>query len=272
MRLISRGALRSAEAVNALRAFINKALLFVNSFVAVILTPEEIASYTKQVYEDKELSPYGDRAWIEKGLNPSERDVLEKHAGRSGSFLVLGCGGGREAIALAKMGFDVTGIDASEKLILKAKAHIAREAVKVAVSRDDFLEMTFPKGGFDHCLITCFMYSAVPSRAMRVALLAKINDALTDRGVAIIHFATTHGDRSERLFKLRKAVARIFRGNVAYQTGDSFDPPSHFSHRFPDEREVIDEALEAGLSVKEILGDHHLPDGTYAILEKIRRQ
>jgi SAM-dependent methyltransferase len=271
MRLISRLAVWSAEAVEASRSFIDKGISFINSFVVAILTPEEIASYTKQFYENQS-SPYGDPEWIDKGLNPSEQDLIEKHAVKNGSFIVLGCGGGREATALARMGFDVTGIDSSEKMILKAKEYAAKEGLKVDVLKGDFLEMPFSKGAFDHCLLTCFMYSVIPSREMRVALLSNVHDILTDRGIAIIHFMTASGDRRERLLKLRKAVARIFRGNVSYQMGDSFHPPSHFFRHFLDEREVIDEVRKAGLFVKEILKCQHSDNEIYAVLEKIGHQ
>lgn len=273
MRLVSRAAVRVAEAIDAFGSWLTGALSFINSFVVVILTPEEIAYYTKQVYEKKKdvsFSQYRDREWIDKGLYPSEKDVIEKHAGKCGSFVVLGCGGGREAIALARMGFDVTGIDSSEKMILKAKEHAAGERVKVKLTTADFLKMPFPAGTFDHCLLSCVMYSVVPSRAMRVALLSGIGDLLTDKGIAIIHFITVYGDRSERLFKLRRSVARLFKGNTSYETGDELFPPNHFFRRFIDDRQVIDEVHEAGLSVREIIKDRDSDIGRYAVLEKAR--
>ena len=267
MRLISKTMFRSAEAINALRSVIDKACSFINSFVVVMLTPEEIAAYTKRIY-DKETSPFGDQEYIESGLNLSEREVIGKHAGKCGSLLVLGCGGGRESIALAKMGFAVTGIDFSEKLVRKAKEQASRSGVHIDVLEGDFLEMTLPKGGFDCCLLTSFMYSAIPSRAMRVKLLSHIKEILTGRGITIIHFLTARRGRSERLFIVRKAIARVFKGNTSYQMGDGLYPPGHFYREFLDEPEVIDEVREADLVVKEIISDALCPAGMYAILEK----
>ena len=280
MRLISKVVVRTAEAfgvviniIHKAHLFIHKANLFINSFVVVILTPEEIASYTKQVYQKKTsyFALCTDQDWIDKGLNPSEKDVIEKHAGKSGSFIVLCCGAGREAIPLAKMGFDVIGIDSSAAMIHKAKEFATREGMKVDLLIGDILEMPFLEGGFDYCLLSCFMYSVIPSRTMRVTLLSNILDLLNDGGIAIIHFVIDR-NRRERLFKLRKSIASIFKGNVSYQTGDDFYPPGHFFRRFLDEQEVIDEVREAGLFVKEILRDQDSHDGIYAVLEKISHQ
>ncbi len=271
MRLLSRAILWAAESHNTFKPLNNKIITFIYSFVAVILTPGEIVAYTKQFY-DQDPSPYGDRPWIDKGLNDSEKAVIQKYAGQGGSFLVVGCGGGREAIALVKMGFDVTGIDSSEKMVKMAKEYAAAENVKVEIWKGDFLEMTLPEVNYDYCLLSCFMYSLIPTRARRVAFLKKISGISGGRGIAIVHFIAQFGGGRERLFQLRKALARLLKGNTSYQRGDVFYPPGHFFHKFLDEQEIIGEARDAGFTVKEILKDTYYYNGAYAVLEKRLQQ
>jgi len=271
MRRIAKAAISSAEAFDGIRSRVDKAFFFLNSFVPVILTPEEIASYTKEVYE-KETFPYADEEWIERGLNPSEQQVIERHGGQGGAFLILGCGGGREAIALVKRGFQVTGIDSSEKMIAKAKEVASREGFPLKAFQVDFLEGDLPEGPFDTCLLTCCMYSVIPSRAMRVRLLSKIQGALGGGGLAIIHFMMARKGRTERLFPFRQWIAKLVQGNLSYQIGDTFHPPGHFFRLFLDEGEVVDEIREAGLRVVEVIKDFHNEGGMYAVMEKTVHQ
>lgn len=271
MRLISRATLWAAEAADVFKPLSNRVISFIQSFVAVILTPGEIDAYTKQFY-DQDPSPYADRAWIDSGLTNSEKDVILKYAGQRGSVLVIGCGGGREAIALVRMGFHVIGIDSSEKMVRKAKGYAAREYEKIEILKGDFLEMTLPEANYDYCLLSCFMYSLIPTRARRVAFLKKIRAISGGRGIAILHFISQFGGGQERLFQLRKAVARVFKGNMSYQRGDVFYPPWHFFHKFLDEQEIIGEAREAGFIVKEIMKDTYYYKGAYAVLQKSLRQ
>jgi len=59
--------------------------------------------------------------WYLPDLDPDLKEALAEYHLDSGSFLDVGTGPGTQAIALSKMGFDVTGVDISEKAIEKAK-------------------------------------------------------------------------------------------------------------------------------------------------------
>jgi SAM-dependent methyltransferase len=48
---------------------------------------------------------------VDGGLEPREITLFEKIPLSKGRVLVLGLGGGREAIHFARLGFEVTGID-----------------------------------------------------------------------------------------------------------------------------------------------------------------
>lgn len=60
------------------------------------------------------------------GLDPKARRVLDGH-----SLLDIGCGGGLVAEPLARLGAEVTGIDAAERNIAIARAHAAESGVAV---------------------------------------------------------------------------------------------------------------------------------------------
>ena len=56
---------------------------------------------------------------------------------RGASILDMGCGTGRHSVALAKRGFAVTGVDLSEDMLDKARAHAKSEGVNVNFIQHD---------------------------------------------------------------------------------------------------------------------------------------
>jgi SAM-dependent methyltransferase len=69
-------------------------------------------------------------------------------------FLDLGCGTGRHAVALAKLGFTVTGVDLSEGMLTQARASAEREQVAVEWIHADATQWQ-PDVLFDHVLCLC---------------------------------------------------------------------------------------------------------------------
>ena len=63
----------------------------------------------------------------------------------------LGCGRGRHAIPLARRGYEVTGVDLSDKMLRLARARSERDGVRVEWVRDDMRTFCRP-GAFDACL------------------------------------------------------------------------------------------------------------------------
>lgn len=68
---------------------------------------------------------------------------------RGGRALDLGCGAGRESIALARRGFDVVGVDRAPTAIRMAEAAARDAGVDVAFVVDDVTELSGISGGFD---------------------------------------------------------------------------------------------------------------------------
>jgi SAM-dependent methyltransferase len=248
--------------------FILRAVRAFNSFAAVIMRPEEMVDYVKRVYNEEngdDFQAYSESEFVKRGLMPWEETVINKYVDKRDSFLVLGAGGGREAIALAKRGFKIVGIDSSELMIKAAKENAASEGVEVDFQTADLYDLPFPKKSFMYCLLSCLMYSAIPTRGMRIELLSKLRYILKDDGLLIIHFIFNPA-RKERVIKTKKFIARVFNGNLDYQPGDELIPPNHFLRHFKDKEEIASEAQEGGFSIK-ALSIEPCNEG-HAILEK----
>jgi 2-polyprenyl-3-methyl-5-hydroxy-6-metoxy-1,4-benzoquinol methylase len=83
--------------------------------------------------------------WFYPRLDPDVADALD---GARGRLLDIGTGPGTQAIALARLGFEVTAVDLSHSAIQKAEVRAAREGVRVAFVQDDILH-TRLRGTFD---------------------------------------------------------------------------------------------------------------------------
>ena len=70
------------------------------------------------------------------------------------TFLDAGCGTGDKSIALAKLGYRVTGIDISNDVLQKAKSRIMKEALtnRVKVRSGDISSIPCADGQYDHIL------------------------------------------------------------------------------------------------------------------------
>jgi SAM-dependent methyltransferase len=77
----------------------------------------------------------------------------------SGELLDIGCGYGRHAIELVQRGFNVTGLDLSLPLLIRAADEAQRRALSVNFVHADMREMAFEKQ-FDgaYCMLTSFGY------------------------------------------------------------------------------------------------------------------
>ena len=76
-----------------------------------------------------------------------------------GELLDIGCGYGRHAIELVQRGFNVTGLDLSLPLLIRAADEAQRRALSVNFVHADMREMAFEKQ-FDgaYCMLTSFGY------------------------------------------------------------------------------------------------------------------
>lgn len=266
MRLVVRISLSVVNLFLVLSRCANRVARFFTSFLAVIMTPKEILDYTKESYKKDLFLHYSNAGYVKRGLFPWEKYVVDKYAIHKGSFLILGAGGGRESIALAKLGYKVFGMDSSEDMIKVARDNARKEGISIDFQLGDYVDSSLPAGNFDYCILSSYMYGAIPTRKVRIEVLSKIRNVLKDNGLVIIHSLFNSRRGKERLYKLRKFMAKIFKGNTDYLPGDEIQAPVHFLHIFSDENEIIKEAEDAGFMVKDIGKDSE--EERFAVLQK----
>lgn len=124
-------------------------------------------------------SEEGRRAWSQ-----ADPDVLEcatnvLSAGGSHA-LDLGCGIGRHALALARMGFEVDALDGSEAGLGELARAAGREQLAIRTHHGMMTELPFADGGFDYLLAFNVIYHGDPE--ILAATLGEIRRVLRPGG------------------------------------------------------------------------------------------
>ena len=101
------------------------------------------------MYRDGRAAPRW--PWYADSLDPDVAQTLREYGIHGGALLDIGTCSGSQAIALAKLGFEVTGTDVSETALRKARANLAGEEAGLAVEfvLDDIVSTRLPADRFD---------------------------------------------------------------------------------------------------------------------------
>jgi 2-polyprenyl-3-methyl-5-hydroxy-6-metoxy-1,4-benzoquinol methylase len=114
-------------------------------------------------------------------VKPNRFLVAEAEGLEPGRALDLACGEGQNAIWLASLGWEVTGVDYSEVAIEKARARAERDGVPVDFLCADLLAFQPEPGAFDLVLV---LYLHIPADGRRT-VLERTADALAPGGTFV---------------------------------------------------------------------------------------
>lgn len=84
----------------------------IQALAIMVLRPKHLIEFSRQFYQRQDVIDLwtGDDC-LGRGLSTDENLMLDQIPKKEGNLLILGVGGGREAIPLGRMGFNVTGVD-----------------------------------------------------------------------------------------------------------------------------------------------------------------
>lgn len=230
---------------------------FIQSLTVVVMKPDDLVEFSRQSYaKPQDVEAWGEDALVDSGLSENERDLLSAVQNPTGELLLLGVGGGREAIPLARMGFRVTGVDYVPEMVDRAKENAARRGVQIEGLVQEISQLDVSAGIYDIVWLSRSMYSCVPTRSRRVEMVRRIRRALKPGGLFLCQFHWSTGPVPKARGRLiRRLIAAFTLGNLAYEPGDMLWLNVEFVHAFTSEEAVRSEIKEGGLSVLHILTD-----------------
>ncbi len=231
----------------------------IESLAIMVMRPDDLIEFSRQCYVRPHMVDiWGSDERMEQGLRPEETALLHELPLKEGRLLLLGVGGGREAIPLARMGFSVTGVDFVPGMVEKAVENAAQRGLSIEGLVQEISELDVPAHSYDVVWLATAMYSYVPTRQRRVEMLKRIGKALRPGGYLVCGFRwDARGGFSRQGLRARRAVACLTLGNLWYEPGDELSGGIEFVHAFSSEDALRSEFEAGGFEVLHI----HIPRG-----------
>jgi SAM-dependent methyltransferase len=231
---------------------------FVQSLAIMVMKPDDLVEFSRHNYAKlKKVEDWSREELVDTGLNFNEAALLEMVPFKQGRLLLLGLGGGREAIPLTQIGFEVTGVDFVPEMVKKAIENAIKRGVKISGFIQEISKLDVPADSYDIAWLSAAMYSCVPTRKRRINMLKRIGKALKPGGYFICQF---HWDIrrgfSSRVEFAKKAFAFLTLGNLCYEKGDMLWHNAEFIHAFSSETELRSEFQGDGFELVHI----HIPE------------
>ena len=175
-------------------------------------------------------SPVNKLPWYTKDLDFDVKWELKKLEIKKGSFLDLGTGPGTQAIALSKLGFDVTGTDISRGAIDKLK----KQKSTVIFLEDDILKTRLKKK-FDYILDRGIFHVFKPK--FRKTYVKTVKKLLNNNGILFLKCFSIKEKNKEGPYRFSKKQiknyfnkdfkVKIIKDSVFHSTLDK-DPKALF--------------------------------------------
>ena len=242
---------------------------FIQSLALMVMKPDDLVEFSRQTYERTDnVESWSTDEIIESGLDDQESALLEKIPLKDGKLLLLGVGGGREAIYLAKKGFEVTGMDFSGGMVKSAIENAKKRGVTISGLVQEISQLDVPDSSYDIVWISTAMYSSIPTRKRRLQMLQKISKALVSGGYFVCQFHWDAGMNVSRKSEfIKNVVSFLTLGNLQYEKGDMLWHNLEFIHAFSNEGDLRSELEEAHLRIEHLqIPEEHMRGG--AVLMK----
>ena len=208
------------------------------------------------------LKRYSDSANVQSyvrktpaGLDPLEQRLIAAWFPRPGRILVGGGAAGRMPLALARLGWEVVALDISEPML--AATRQACDGLPVTCVRGN-VESPPVRGPFDAMALGLYVYSNVPHRARRVAMLRRWRDLLAPGAPVLLSVRRYRGTldyvSKNALLPLLGGELREWGDWSGLDLGSDLRPVAFYYHFFT-RRELARELRDGGFACVEQAGE-----------------
>ncbi len=222
---------------------------FIRTLPVVVLRPPDMVEWARQGYE-RGSRGYASANDVESGLTHDERALWDHVPMPKGRILILGGGGGREAIFFARQGLHVAVMDFSTQMLEQARNSMVQRQFTFEGWVGDITCLDAPHEQYDLVWTSMFLYSAVLTRARRVEMLRRIRNTLKPGGILVVSFHwqpnVWHGSKG---VWARKVIAWLTLGNTGFENGDILFGTLEFRHAFRAEQDLRAEFTAGGFEI-----------------------
>jgi SAM-dependent methyltransferase len=169
------------------------------------LPPETDAAETIRKKYDAQATAYRSSPAVDLSVSLAER--VRATVPPAGRILVAGCGTGRECFGLVARGWSAIGVDYSGAMIAAAHQEAAQRGLQPEFLQADLRDLQLAAGSLAAILFTFDVYSFIPNRDERVAVLRRMSRWLQEGGVIFLSARRAHGMYSRMLLSLQWLVA-----------------------------------------------------------------
>jgi len=201
----------------------------------------------------------------ETELQPEEQVLLDRYLRPGQRLLDVGCGAGREAVAFARAGLSVAGIDVAPAMIALARERVRDTKLPIELAVAEPLTLPASAGPFDAVYFSPGIYAHIPGRERRVRTLARLRTLLAPNGLIVVGPVLAQPLRPLSRARLVDVIRRVGRRagfRRLAEPGDRFyrghaldraETSYRYIHYFRDSAEAEAEMRDAGLVVTEQL-------------------
>jgi len=224
---------------------------FIQSLAIVPMSPNDLVEFSRRSYSQAQrIEDWGRDALMADGLYPGEEAMLSRIPQRSGPLLLLGGGGGRDAIGLARHGFTVTAVDFVPELLECAKKNATRHGLSIQVLTQEISLLDTPVAAYDIVWFSQRLYSTVPTKQRRITLLQRVGRALSPGGLAVCQFHwDINANRSPQKMRTLRRLVRMTFGLHQIEPGDQLWQQREYLHAFHDEELLKAEFAAGGFEI-----------------------
>ena len=191
--------------------------------------------------------------YIASGLMGWERDFYPRFLKPDDRVLVIGCGTGRDLLALLELGYRAEGLDVGPECTSIAAQLLRQRGLETPVYTGAIETLELP-GRFDAFIFSWFCYSYIPQSRTRIGVLRKLRDQLTPGGRILVTYVPAQTPPRHLPIWCARLVAWASRSDWQPEYGDTFIVADrgryfgHYQHEFTRE-ELVEEARAADLTV-----------------------
>jgi 2-polyprenyl-3-methyl-5-hydroxy-6-metoxy-1,4-benzoquinol methylase len=212
-----------------------------------------------------------EEGYILSGLMVWEKAFYGRFLKPADRILLVGCGTGRDLIALLKLGYRVEGLDVAPGAIGLARHILEKEGLRSELYTGP-IEAVALRGNFDAVVFSLYSYGLIPHSETRVGVLRKVMAHLNPGGRILISYNPADQRPRSLPIRLTRLLARLTRSDWHVELGDVIDAAANdwrrilYEHRFQN-GELETEARAAGLA---IVFDERGKEGTAVLTAESR--